>query len=360
MSTPTTPSSSPSPAREVSLVTSPEQFDQFCMKAFLKVSKTQSNSPIINVSYLNKDGTPRKEVSVNMAPIDVQGITMPFIRLTPDGKGHDVGVSMPQIKIALKAGTPERALFRADFDKINDALFTYVYGLDTKPVIRVERVPVKDMEDTFSPLIHYADGTKLAVRKADIVNEIKNNPLQYLEIPRKGDDVYFKEKAPDIFKGINDETLYVEIDLKCPGGFTMRRKNKVEPTADQMNIDKWGVQIYEMKLGEGGWVALQENIANRLPQIKSPNGRGAFVGYVIFRPSYITAGAKPKLHFEGAVGYVGPLDTNDIPVPFGEFQSSLPVQPKKLKSKAALSAAPAAAAAKTGKEEESEDEGEFG
>ncbi len=357
----TTLNASPSPSREANLVTSPEQLDQFCMKAFLKATKTPGNSPIINFSYLNKDGSPRKEVDMNMAPVEVQGIIMPFIRLTPDGKNHDVGAKIPQVKLALAAASLEGALIRADYQKINDAMFAYSYGLDTKPILRVERVPVKDMENTFSPVIHYADGTKLAVKKSDIVNEVKGNTFQYLEIPRRGEDVYFNDKtAPVLHKSIYEDTIYVEVELHCQGKYSMRRKNNIEPTPDQMNIDKWGVEIYETKLTEGGWVRRQENIANRLPQIRTPNGGGSFIANISFRPSCVSAGPKPKLHYEGTVCYVGPSEQGASAIPVGEFQSSLPVQQKKLQSKAMTGAV----AAKTGKEvtdkEESEDEGEFG
>ena len=362
---------SPSPTRKLNVIQSVEDLNNVyfkCSKRLNKGKPVAGGTTYYEITCTTADGTPIMNTNIEIANVPVRGVTMPFYRKTK--ANYDGGAKVPQIKLVCPKDTIEQRFTKACIDKVTNAVIAFIYGLDTKPIKSIQHAPLPGSEGVFFPIVHYADGTKLTVMKSNLAEGYDKVPLQFFEVLRISkpgeNDVLFAAKQPVLFKNENETgSMYPEIDLRCPGAFSMRRKQDAEATPDQLNIEKWGVQIYEMKFIEDHWVRRAENVASRVPIAKSINDKASFVGYVSFFVSYITiiSNDKSKMHFEGTVSYIGPAEAESAAIPTGEFISSLPaataIQPKKLRSKAVTGAVTAAAKATNDDEEASADEGGY-
>ena len=72
--------------------------------------------------------------------------------------------------------------------------------------------------------------------KSNLAEGYDKVPLQFFEVLRISkpgeNDVLFAAKQPVLFKNENETgSMYPEIDLRCPGAFSMRRKQDARSNA---------------------------------------------------------------------------------------------------------------------------------
>jgi hypothetical protein len=349
-------------------ITTVEQLNNIFMKVSNKQSKTGNDKPVRQVKFYDKTGAELHDILTDFCAVEVKGITMPFIDKTRGDKKHDYGANVPEISFSCRNGMPEFTLMERYLKKFHDADLAYSYGLDTGKLIRsIEMKPFNGKTDVFTPLIHYHDGSTLDVKKGDL-KEIPGNQHIYLKTSDESDNVFYVKDPPKLMRNYGkDGSIFPIVELDCPGSFNMRRKNEIESTSDQKDISKWGVQIFETKLIDGVWKRRNENIASMVPIITSPAEQKRFVGCVSLYPSYISVmpGGKSKLHFGGSVFFVSHIDSSKtaMAMPVGEFQSSFPVEEKKLSKALTASASPIRndpARSTHMNDDEEEDTGDFG
>lgn len=302
-----------------------------------KLSKTDASSKILTSKFYSGDGKEIKDVRIAVPSVEVQGIIMPFVDKTRGDKKYDMGVPVPAIKMFCEKDTEQFNLVQAFLDKLNDAHIAFAYSLDqidlTKFIKRIEAVKVEGKE-LFTPRIHYNDGSVLDVKK-NHVKEVGSAFLPYFTVSMESDNVFFRADAPKLFRhyGKKEGGMYPLIELDCAGSFTMRRKKEMPATEDQLDIEKWGLKVFETKKEDDKWVRGSENIVNRLPTINAPGEKAGFVAYVNLYHSYtgLAGEGKSAFHFGGSVFYISSLGTNnEDQMPVGNFVSSLPVIAKKL------------------------------
>lgn len=327
-----------------------EGLNNIYYKAFTKEKNGEKAGMLyVYIKCFDKNGNELNNVSLCIPNVPVKGIRMPFLNDTTTKEKYDTGAKVPEITFTCVKDGNEYNLVKLYAKKLWDAVFSFVYGLDGKLVKEVEKVPDSKSEG-FIPRVHYVDGTILDVKKSDI-KEIPGNQTKFLAITPGG--VYFVEDKdmPNMMKkeGKKNGNFYPVVELDALNAFSLRRKAKAKETPDQMNIEKWGISVYETRENPttGVWEKGRENIVSAMPQIKSISEEKSFIGfigYVRFRPSYLTMvpGNKSTLHFGGVVLFqsfnVGNMGIDDIPT--GEFEATVKPVKEVMVSKASATASP--------------------
>jgi hypothetical protein len=345
--------------REVSKMSNPittiAQLESVFAKVFHDPAKDNARCSIYSVKFFDKSGNELRKLRVMIPEVEIRGIVMPFLEM----KTFDVGAQRPLVQPVLRNDTVGLRLAEAFVAMIEDAVLAYVYGLDSKFIKHIERVAFigsngQVVEDTFCPRIQYVDGTTLDVKRGDL-KEIPGNPLKFFTLNKGSNDVFFNdENYPKLFRHSNKNgDMFPKVDLDAPGSFSMpkgesKRAKDAQPTANQMNIHKWGVQVYEAtKNAKGEWVRGNEDIIDKIPLVTEPKKYKSFLGCISMGPSYITimGGDKSTLHMDGSVMYISPMDSTENEEQIS-VATSLPTTTKKMApSSKALAAAAAASVA---------------
>jgi hypothetical protein len=309
------------------------EYDSHVEKAKAKNEKYAGIRIIYFEFYTQDGGKLEKRVSTAFEEAKMRNLSLPYLDKTKKG-GHDTGAEAPEITLECPKDSDDRKLAIAYLQKLDDATLAYSYGLERPgmSILKIERVPIPNVADTFIPRIHYSNGDVVDIRR-DHIKEVVDNQLKYFEIERTTGNVYFTDFScikDNIFDKKNqNETLFLKYWPYTKHGAEkkyLKRKKDSQATPQQQNIDEWGIEIRQSTKDEDGkWRPGKENIASQLNWITKPGQNNFLVGNAKIHILYLAAGANAGWKFGGFFNYIAPGDKDKTKTPEGgeaTFQAS--------------------------------------